>query len=849
MSWWRARTTGCRTRGTGRAPRRFSTYSTRRSVSPNPRRTWCRPDTPHGWRSPASRRSWAADSSRTGTCRETHPGSGEQAGLTAGVRGGLARGARRVRQGGIRRQTGRRRRRRRTQPAMPVEVAVARTDTVVDAILATGQIEAIQSIELRPDIEGRIAEILVREGAYVGAGHAALQGGRRRAQGAGGAGRGRPRSRPAVARPHQGSAGAEGLVPVRAGAGRRHRAEQRGPARAAQGPAGAHHVRAPFAGVVGPAVREPGRLRDDRHPPGRRSRPSRRSGPSFQVPERYADQLKVGQQVTFRVAAIPGQEFTGRVDFVDPVVQLPGRTIMVKAVTPNPKRELQSGMFIEARLATAVRPKAVVIPEDAVRRAPGLDLRVGGASGQGHPPPGGSRRPHAGLRGGAERRRACRAGRGRRPGAAGRRCAGGSQGRGPHSRSPPGELIVRRSAPPILSGLAASVLLMAGSGAATSDEAQTTRAERTDYRETSTYADVLAFLDSLQRAGAGRADRHARHERRGSSGAVGARVAPAGVREPVRSAPRRQAGRLGAGQHPRRRGGGEGSGADAASATSRGARFGRCSTASSCIVVPIYNTDGNEHWAPGEENRPGQNGPAIVGRNQNGQGLNLNRDYVKMEAPETRGAAELLEAWDPDVFIDLHTTNGSYHGYALTYAPGLNPNANPARDYVRDRLLPPVRERMRRAARHARPSGTATFRNQDPDSLAAGLGDVRSRGPRFGTNWMGLRGKHGGAERGLQQRRFPHARHRDLRFRARGAERRGRAARGRARRGRGVPPPHRPTPSPCGRCSALRRSRTWWPRSRAPQARAMVATPGGSAAGVYRTIRMPVFDRFVAVPP
>ena len=55
-------------------------------------------------------------------------------------------------------------------PAMPVEVVVARTDTVVDAILATGQIEAMQSIELRPDIEGRIAEILVREGATVAQG-------------------------------------------------------------------------------------------------------------------------------------------------------------------------------------------------------------------------------------------------------------------------------------------------------------------------------------------------------------------------------------------------------------------------------------------------------------------------------------------------------------------------------------------------------------------------------------------------------------------------------------------------------------------------------------------------------
>ena len=87
---------------------------------------------------------------------------------------------------------------------------------------------------------------------------------------------------------------------------------------------------------------------------------------AFQVPERYADQLKVGQQVTFRVAALTGREFTGRVDFVDPLVQLPGRTITVKAVVSNPRRELQAGMFIEVRLATAVRPRAVIIAEDAV---------------------------------------------------------------------------------------------------------------------------------------------------------------------------------------------------------------------------------------------------------------------------------------------------------------------------------------------------------------------------------------------------------------------------------------------------------------------------------------------------
>ncbi len=55
-------------------------------------------------------------------------------------------------------------------PAMPVEAAAARADTVVDAILATGQIEAMQSIELSPDVEGRVVRILVREGSPVAAG-------------------------------------------------------------------------------------------------------------------------------------------------------------------------------------------------------------------------------------------------------------------------------------------------------------------------------------------------------------------------------------------------------------------------------------------------------------------------------------------------------------------------------------------------------------------------------------------------------------------------------------------------------------------------------------------------------
>src|SRR5207247_9598158 len=124
-------------------------------------------------------------------------------------------------------------------------------------------------------------------------------------------------------------------------------------------------VRAPFTGVVGQRYVSLGDYvtSSSRLISLHTVNPQRAS---FQVPERFARMLGIGQEVTFRVAALPGRDFTGEVDFVDPVVQLPGRTILVKARVPNGHRLLQPGMFIEAHLVTAVRPKAVVIPEDAV---------------------------------------------------------------------------------------------------------------------------------------------------------------------------------------------------------------------------------------------------------------------------------------------------------------------------------------------------------------------------------------------------------------------------------------------------------------------------------------------------
>jgi murein tripeptide amidase MpaA len=93
------------------------------------------------------------------------------------------------------------------------------------------------------------------------------------------------------------------------------------------------------------------------------------------------------------------------------------------------------------------------------------------------------------------------------------------------------------------------------------------------------------------------------------------------------------------------------------------------------LIAPIYNADGNERFAL--NNRGPQYGP-IGGQGQrpNAQGLDLNRDHMKLDSPEARAVAKLLTEYDPHVALDLHTTNGTRHAYHLTYSPPLHPGAD-----------------------------------------------------------------------------------------------------------------------------------------------------------------------------
>ncbi|HEX6373599.1 MAG TPA: M14 family metallopeptidase [Longimicrobium sp.] len=298
--------------------------------------------------------------------------------------------------------------------------------------------------------------------------------------------------------------------------------------------------------------------------------------------------------------------------------------------------------------------------------------------------------------------------------------------------------MIRRN-PLLISAMCASLAGCATAGRV--PQALTTRPERTEYRETSRYDEVIALMDAADRASPlihmtrfGQTN-----EGRTLPLAVVGHVAdasPDAVRASGKTVVYLQ-GNIHAG---------EVEGKEALQVLLReivAGRHGALLDSLVLLVAPIYNADGNERIDA--MNRPRQHGPVGgMGVRPNAQGLDLNRDHTKLESPEARGLARMLTEYDPHVVIDLHTTNGTYHGYHLTYAPPLHPNTPPEIDHMlRREWLPAVTEAARRE------DGWLLYYYGNVPSADEGNPDAE-RGwytfdhrPRFGTNYAGLRNRFG----------------------------------------------------------------------------------------------------------
>jgi dipeptidyl-peptidase-4 len=150
------------------------------------------------------------------------------------------------------------------------------------------------------------------------------------------------------------------------------------------------------------------------------------------------------------------------------------------------------------------------------------------------------------------------------------------------------------------------------------------------------------------------------------------------------------------------------------------------------VFAPIFNADGNEKLGA---NRPGQAGPPIVGTRANAQNFDLNRDFVKLETPEVRALVKALNEWDPAVFMDLHTTNGSFHRYTLTFEGGGCPAGDSQLiDFTRTNLLPTVSRKME-AATGFKSTFYGNF-NRDRSKW-----ETVPPTPRYGFHYAGLRNR------------------------------------------------------------------------------------------------------------
>jgi hypothetical protein len=109
------------------------------------------------------------------------------------------------------------------------------------------------------------------------------------------------------------------------------------------------------------------------------------------------------------------------------------------------------------------------------------------------------------------------------------------------------------------------------------------------------------------------------------------------------------------------------------------------------LLCPILNADGNEKFS--KENRTNQVGPVNgVGVRYNGQFLDLNRDAMKLETPEITGVVtEIFNIWDPAITVDCHTTNGSFHEEPVSFTWMMNPNGDRNLiNFMRDNMMPAV---------------------------------------------------------------------------------------------------------------------------------------------------------------
>lgn len=153
-------------------------------------------------------------------------------------------------------------------------------------------------------------------------------------------------------------------------------------------------------------------------------------------------------------------------------------------------------------------------------------------------------------------------------------------------------------------------------------------------------------------------------------------------------------------------------------------------------IVPVYNVGG--HLNRSAYHRANHVGPHEAGFRGNARNLDLNRDFIKCDSENARSFNALFTQWDPDVFLDTHTTNGSDHQYCITLIP-TNPAAlpEPMGQFLRNKMLPSLYENMRATPYEMTPY--VTWSNEHPGEGIT----MTFESPRYSTGYSRLHHSYG----------------------------------------------------------------------------------------------------------
>jgi hypothetical protein len=148
-------------------------------------------------------------------------------------------------------------------------------------------------------------------------------------------------------------------------------------------------------------------------------------------------------------------------------------------------------------------------------------------------------------------------------------------------------------------------------------------------------------------------------------------------------------------------------------------------------IIPVYNIDGSFNRT--STSRANQNGPVAYGFRGNSKNYDLNRDFIKSDSKNSLAFQQIFNSWQPEIFVDTHTSNGADYQYTMTLIPTHKDKMNPVlSQYLHTKMLPSLYSQMAAVGYEMTPYVNSV--EETPDAGITGF----LESPRYSTGYATL---------------------------------------------------------------------------------------------------------------